>query len=83
MVRFGYLYLNYGRWEDSQIVPADYVARTPPRSKKPKAYGYLFWNYSKLPFSGNYEASGSQGQHVVILPGRDMVIAITASKKGG
>jgi len=82
MIRFGYLYLNYGRWEEGQVIPAEYVARTPPRSKKPKAYGYLFWNYSKLPFSGNYQASGSQGQHIVILPGRDMVIAITATKKG-
>jgi len=87
MARFGYLYLNYGRWEDSasgdarQIMPAEYVARTPPRSKNPKAYGYLFWNYDKLPFSGNYQASGSQGQHIVILPGRDMVIVVTGSQK--
>jgi len=83
MLRFGYLYLNYGRWEDAQIIPADYVARTPPRSKNPKAYGYLFWNYDKMPFSGNYQASGSQGQHIVILPGRDMVIAVTGSSKRG
>ena len=83
MARFGYLYLNYGRWEETQIIPASYVARTPPRSKNPKAYGYLFWNYDKLPFSGNYQASGSQGQHIVILPGRDMVIVTTGSKKSG
>ena len=82
MARFGYLYLNYGRWEEAQIIPAGYVARTPPRSKNPNAYGYLFWNYDKLPFSGSYQASGSGGQHIVILPGRDMVIAITATKKG-
>ena len=85
MLRFGYLYLNYGRWEDSvsgdtqQILPADWVAKTPPRSKAVQAYGYLFWNYRQAPFSGAYEARGAGGQYIIIQPDRDLVIARTGS----
>ena len=79
MLRFGYLYLNDGRWEGKQIVPADYVARTPPRSKAAMAYGYLFWNTSLTPFDESYEASGSFGQFICIMPEYDAVIVRTGS----
>lgn len=26
--KYGYLYLNYGKWEDKQVVPMDYVVKT-------------------------------------------------------
>ncbi|MCL2508196.1 MAG: beta-lactamase family protein [Oscillospiraceae bacterium] len=79
MLRYGYLYLNYGRWEDKQIVPADFVAITPPRSKAAQAYGYLFWNASLTPFDSSYEASGSFGQIICIMPERDAVLVRTGS----
>lgn len=78
MLRFGYLYLNQGRWDDKQIIPADYVAVTPPRSKARKAYGYMFWNFDLLPFDSSYEANGAWGQQIEILPEYDMVIVRTA-----
>ena len=77
MARFGYLYLNYGRWEDKQIIPADFVAITPPRSKSIMAYGYLFWNHSLAPFSNYYEANGINGQLIIIKPSRDIVVVRT------
>ncbi|MDR0531835.1 MAG: beta-lactamase family protein [Oscillospiraceae bacterium] len=77
MARFGYLYLNYGRWEGRQIIPADWVAQTPPKSKSFKAYGRLFWNYSLEPFCGFYEANGAYGQYIVIEPSRGLVIVRT------
>ncbi|MCL2300525.1 MAG: beta-lactamase family protein [Firmicutes bacterium] len=79
MLRFGYLYLNNGRWEDKQIIPADYVTRTPPRSKAAQAYGYLFWNTTLLPFDASYEASGSFGQFIAVMPEWDAVIVRTGS----
>ncbi|MDR2687120.1 MAG: beta-lactamase family protein [Oscillospiraceae bacterium] len=79
MLRFGYLYLNQGRWEDRQIIPADFVALTPPRSKAAQAYGYLFWNTSLLPFDNSYEASGSFGQFIAVMPEWDAVIVRTGS----
>jgi len=81
MARFGYLYLNYGRWEGAQIIPADYVKRTPSKSISPKAYGYLFWNHKMTPFRGFYEANGADGQYIVIMPGRNMVVVCTGSDR--
>jgi CubicO group peptidase (beta-lactamase class C family) len=77
MLRFGYLYLNEGRWEDRQIIPADWVTKTPPRAKTPLSYGYLFHNNMLLPFSGAYEATGACGQWISVLPFLDTVIVRT------
>jgi CubicO group peptidase (beta-lactamase class C family) len=79
MARFGYLLLNYGRWEDKQILPAQYVAQAPPRAKTVRAYGRLFWNFDILPFGGSYEANGTFGQCIVVLPELDTVIVRTGS----
>ena len=81
MARFGYLYLNYGRWEDKQIIPADFVAITPPRSKSIMAYGYLFWNHSLAPFSNYYEANGVNGQLIIMKPSRDIVVVRTGDAR--
>ena len=43
--KFGYLYLNKGRWEDRQIVSRQWVeksTKTDPSVKMWKAYGYLW-----------------------------------------
>ncbi len=79
MLRFGYLYLNYGRWEDRQIIPAGWIAVTPPKSKLPMAYGNLFWNFPLLPLGDSYEAIGVTGQFITILPEYDTVIVRTGS----
>ena len=81
MARFGYLYLNHGMWNGQQIIPAWYVAVTPPRSKASRAYGYLFWNFPQFPFNfgSSFEANGAGGQFIVILPAVDLVIVRTAS----
>jgi len=80
MARFGYLYLNHGRWDNSQIIPARWVAVTPPKSKALKAYGYLFWNFPLLPFDNSYEANGAFGQYIEILPQWDTVIVRTGTQ---
>jgi CubicO group peptidase (beta-lactamase class C family) len=77
MARFGYLYLNCGRWEDQQLLPAAWVAVTPPKAKALLAYGYLFWNYPLQPFDSSYEANGMYGQYIEILPEQDIVIVRT------
>ena len=79
MLRFGYLYLNYGRWEDEQIFPAWWAAQSGPLGKRPHAYGRLFWNYDLSPFDSSYEAQGAMGQYICILPERDTVIVRTGS----
>lgn len=80
MARFGYLYLRYGKWDGEQILPADYVAVTPPRSNSVAGYGYLFWNNALLPFGRSYQAMGLFGQYITILPGCDTVIVRTGKE---
>ena len=78
MLRFGYLYLNNGMWDGQQIIPADYVAATPPPAGK--SYGYLFWGFSdRKSYENAYAASGSFGQFIWILPDQDTVIVRTGS----
>ena len=79
MAKLGYLYLNYGRWEDRQLLPADYVAQSGPVSKSPFGYGRLFWNVPFAPFGNAYGASGANGQRVDIFPLQDLVIVRTAA----
>ena len=47
LAKLGYLYLNGGRWDRTQVVPADYVAAsTRPQSDPPQDlgdYGYQWW----------------------------------------
>lgn len=79
MAKFGYLYLNYGRWEDQQLVPADWVAQSAPASNLPFAYGRLFWNIPTSPVGGAYEANGANGQLISIFPECDLVIVRTGA----
>lgn len=42
--RLGYLYLHGGKWKDTQVVPAEWVAAaTTPSQTYNRGYGYLFW----------------------------------------
>jgi CubicO group peptidase (beta-lactamase class C family) len=41
MARFGFLYLNHGRWDGRAIVPAAWVAES--TAPNPNDYGYYWW----------------------------------------
>ena len=41
MARFGFLYLNRGRWDGQQIVPAAWIAES--TAPNPNDYGYYWW----------------------------------------
>lgn len=79
MLRLGYLWLNYGRWRDKQIVSPDYLVRAVSRSRAPYAFGMPFWNNSWFPFFlfGAYETRGHNGQFISVYPNMDMVIVRT------
>jgi len=80
MLRFGYLYLNNGSWDGQQIIPAEYVAASKPRRALGENYGYLFWGASgRKGFETAYDASGSFGNFIFIMPDHDMVIVRTGS----
>ena len=83
--RFALLFLNEGRWQQRQIVPADWVREsTRPDSDTPwGGYGYMWWTSN--PASGkrgpgsmilldSYWADGHLGQYAIVVPSMDLVV---------
>jgi CubicO group peptidase (beta-lactamase class C family) len=80
LAKIGYLYLNGGRWDTTQVVPADYVrASTQPQRKLggPRVgYGYQWWTTS-INLHAAFAAHGIGGQRIVVVPDLDLVVVIT------
>jgi CubicO group peptidase (beta-lactamase class C family) len=84
--RLGLLYLRDGMWEGRRILPAGWVdfSRTPAPAPNNGSYGAHFWLSAKpgpeqYPgFAGRdfdaFEMNGNEGQFVVIVPARDLVV---------
>jgi len=80
MARFGYLYLNDGRWDDRQIVSAKWVNDSTQKhisATLMPGYGYQWW----IMRSGNYAALGYRGQLIYVLKDRQMVVVFTSRLK--
>jgi CubicO group peptidase (beta-lactamase class C family) len=88
MAKIGYLYLNEGMWDGSQIVPKEWVVESTKKQIEVidselwigDGYGYQWWTLSVSGHS-TYTAWGGDGQHICVIPDLDMVIAITG--RGG
>jgi CubicO group peptidase (beta-lactamase class C family) len=80
LAKFGYLYLNGGRWDGTQVVPADYVAAsTRPQSEPggPGDYGYQWWVTNETGHDG-FRAQGYGGQLIQVIPDLDLVVVVTS-----
>ncbi|MGH6889566.1 MAG: serine hydrolase [Rhizomicrobium sp.] len=79
MAKLGYLWLHNGRWENRQVIPADYLAQalTSHISVQPGIdYGYGMWLYpGHTPV--DFEANGTGGQRITVIPTLDMVEVMT------
>ncbi len=79
MAKLGYLWLHNGRWGNRQVVPAEYLAEalTSHASVQPGIeYGYGMWLYpGHTPV--DFEANGSFGQRITVIPSLDMVEVTT------
>jgi CubicO group peptidase (beta-lactamase class C family) len=79
--KLGLLYINDGVWKDERILPegwVDYSITPTPVSKNLK-YGAQIWlntnkNYFPDAPEDLYFFSGFQGQHVIIIPSKELVI---------
>lgn len=83
IARLGQLYLQKGKWQDRQLLPAGWVAEASarqtsngsnPNSDWDQGYGYQFWRCRH----GFYRGDGAFGQYCIVLPKEDAVIAITS-----
>jgi CubicO group peptidase (beta-lactamase class C family) len=83
IARFGQLYLQKGKWQGRQLVPADWVAGATsrqtsngsnPASDWDQGYGYQFWRCR----NNVYRGDGAFGQYCIVMPDQDAVIAITS-----
>lgn len=77
--RFGQLFLNGGRWDDKQIIPASWVKdSTTPYSwakRMRQGYGYMWWTLSADTWGPNaYYASGFGGQVIAVVPSKRLVV---------
>lgn len=87
MARLGWLWCNWGRWRDRQLIPKAWLheaTRVAPdiRANCPREqckYGYAFWTneygelWPSLP-RDSYAASGAGSQHIWVCPSLDLVV---------
>lgn len=93
MVKFGQLVLNGGTWNDDRIVAAAWLdemleIRTPLTWAEPDAWDWQLDGYGYQWWRGHYETSaetldawvmwGFGGQWVVVVPERQLVVAINS-----
>jgi CubicO group peptidase (beta-lactamase class C family) len=82
LAKLGYLYLNGGRWDTTQVVPTDYVrASTQPHTDLPRlgpggGYGYQWWTNS-INLHAGFVAVGIGGQRILAIPDLDLVVVVT------
>jgi CubicO group peptidase (beta-lactamase class C family) len=83
LAKFGHLYLNGGRWNTTQVIPAGYVAAstrphsTPSPDGPGESYGYQWWVTSQAGHP-SFRAVGYGGQLIEVVPDLDLVVVITS-----
>ena len=88
LAKLGYLYLNGGRWDGVQVVPAGYVRASTQRQSQPPpggrfdGYGYQWWVTSEHGHP-SFVAVGYGGQFIQVIPDLDLVVVITSDAENG
>jgi CubicO group peptidase (beta-lactamase class C family) len=76
--KFGYLYLNNGAFNGSQVVPAEWVAESTRDNgliqDAPLGYGYYWWIEKCDPDNPDFFALGDHGQFIYVSPLKHLVI---------
>jgi len=73
--RFGYLFLRDGRWNDQQVVPADWVKESVEQSQwENQSYGFYWWlqDLPDVP-KDMFMADGFQTKRIYVIPSLDIV----------
>jgi len=79
MAKFGFLYLNRGRWDNQQLLSEDWI-ETSTKDHETNIYGRYSYGYQwYITFVGGHPAflaSGFGGQIIGIVPSLDLVVVI-------
>jgi CubicO group peptidase (beta-lactamase class C family) len=79
LARFGFLYLNGGKWDTEQIVPKKWVEDSVmPHTPD---YGYQWW-LKDINNVSVFSAVGQGGNHIFCLPEKDLVVVVTSNPAG-
>lgn len=81
MAKFGWLYLNEGRWGKKQILSSQWVkdsTRGHMDTQIFNHYGYQWWVDS----AGYYMAVGFKGQRIFVVPNKNLVAVFTGDLTG-
>jgi CubicO group peptidase (beta-lactamase class C family) len=84
LARFGYLYLNQGYWDGQQIISPEWIRQSTSsqfHTGMGSDYGYLWWIHPR-PDHPSFEAAGSGGQSVYIVPSLDLIVVVTGDGSG-
>ena len=83
MAKLGFLYLNNGQWDGTQVIPQDYVVASTHKQSNGgppvnASYGYLWW-IEQVRGIHAFFASGFGGKYIYAIPELDLVVVTTAS----
>jgi CubicO group peptidase (beta-lactamase class C family) len=83
MAKIGYLYLKNGSWEDTQIIPKEWIYMATDRlvlstQSAPYSYGYLWWITNPSNTVRHFTALGWYGQHIYVVPEKDLIVVFTS-----
>jgi CubicO group peptidase (beta-lactamase class C family) len=79
LAKLALLYLNSGKWNGQQIIPAQWVSDSLTQHVQKEdgsGYGYLWTVY---PEADHYAALGLGGQQVHLYPSKNLIVVVTAS----
>lgn len=86
--RIGELYLDSGKWNGTQIINADYVAKSIAPAdlkdvdgKQIDNYGYAWWLIPEYRGHRIFYARGILGQYIICIPDKKMVVVRLGKKR--
>ena len=83
MAKIGYLYLNNGTWDGSQLISKEWIENSTRSHIEVEfsqnygvGYGYKWWIYE---WEESFGARGSYNQNILVLPNENLVVVSTGS----
>jgi CubicO group peptidase (beta-lactamase class C family) len=76
LAKFGYLVMNQGSWEGSQVIPEDWVKKITGLTTSPAPLSG--WQVMKIGATQFIAAEGEGGQYIILVPDLDLLVAVSS-----